>query len=146
MTTDSSAHDVVAAATRRSGLVWVRPEGSDRDHPVWHVWAQDRAYVVTGGLEQQLPTCDRALVIVRSRARQGDRLVQWVADVTVLDPATPEWAEAVALLHAERLNAPDGEEQPQRWARESTVRQLVPTGETVPAGDGDLAARPLPTA
>lgn len=134
---------VVAEATRKSGLVWVRPDGSDRDHPVWHVWAGDRAYVVTGGLEQPLPACERALVVVRSRARQGDRLVQWVADVGRVDPAGEEWAAAVRLLHAERLNAPDGEEQPQRWARESTVLRLVPTGEQAPVGDGDLAAVPV---
>lgn len=136
---------VVAEATRKSGLVWVRPDGSDRDHPVWHVWAGDRAYVVTGGLEQPLPACERALVVVRSRARQGDRLVQWVADVVELRPGDGGHDDAVRVLHAERLNAPDGEQQPQRWARESRVLRLQPTGETVPTGDSDLAAPPRPT-
>ena len=134
----------IAEATRKSGLVWVRPEGGDVDAPVWHVWAGDRAYVVTGGLEQPFPPCERALVVVRSRARQGDRPVQWVADVSVVGPDDEDRERAVRLLHAERLNAPDGEEQPARWARESTVLRLVPTGEVVPAGDGDHAAPPVP--
>ncbi|MCW2605584.1 MAG: hypothetical protein JWO60_277 [Frankiales bacterium] len=123
---------VVAEATRRSGLVWVRPEAGGREQPVWHVWHDGAALVVTGGLEQPFPEAARVVVVVRSRARQGDRLVQWVATVEDVPPGTPAWDAAVPLLHAERLNAPDGEEQPARWARESRVLRLVPTGETVP--------------
>ena len=70
---------------------------------------------------------------MRSRARQGDRLVQWVARVEEVPPGAEGYDDAVRRLHAERLNAPDGEEQPQRWARESRVLRLVPTGETLPA-------------
>jgi len=35
----------------------------------------------------------------------------------------------VPVLHAQRLNAPDGQEQPARWARESRVLTLLPDGE-----------------
>lgn len=136
---------LVEEATRRSGLVWVRPDGSRREHPVWQVWHEGASYVVTGGREQPLPRTSRAVVVVRSRARQGDRLLEWVADVDVVAAYGEEWERVVPVLSAARLNAPDGEEQPQRWARESTVLRLRPTGELLPAGDGDGAAVPAPT-
>jgi len=69
---------------------------------------------------------------VRSNATQADRVVTWVADVSPVAPGSPLWDEVVPLLHAKRLNAPDGEEQPQRWARESVVLRFTPTGETLP--------------
>jgi hypothetical protein len=128
-----TASALVEEATKRSAVVWVA--GAGRAHPVWHLWHDGAAYVVTGGLEQPLPDVlpgSRAVVAVRSKATQSDRLVQWVADVSAVDPGTPEWDEVVPLLHAKRLNAPDGEQQPQRWARESVVLRLTPTGETVP--------------
>ena len=123
---------LIEEATRRSGVVWVTPEGSDRAHPVWHLWHDGAMYVVTGGLEQPLPVTTRAAVTVRSNAKQADRLVTWVADVAPVEPDSDLWAEVVPLLHTKRLNAPDGEEQPRRWARESVVLRFTPTGETLP--------------
>jgi hypothetical protein len=123
---------LVEEATRRSGLVWVTPGDADRTWPVWHVWHRSAVYVVTGGLEQPLPGIadgGRAVVAVRSRERRGGLLVEWTAEVRVVAPGTAEWDDVVPLLHAGRLNAPDGEQQPQRWARESTVLRLTPTGE-----------------
>ena len=127
---------LVEEATRKSSVVWVTPEGTARAHPVWHLWHDGAMYVVTGGLEQPLPAVARAAVAVRSKDRQADRLVEWVALVEPVQPGTPLWDEVVPLLHAKRLNAPDGDEQPVRWARESTVLRFVPTGETLPI-DGD---------
>jgi hypothetical protein len=126
---------IVEEATRRSAVVWVSAPGSDRAAPVWHLWHEGRAYVVHGGLEQPLPGVsagDRVVVLVRSKATQSDRLVQWVAHAASVEPGTPLWDEVVPLLHAKRLNPPDGAAQPDRWARESTVLQLTPTGELVP--------------
>jgi hypothetical protein len=57
-----------------------------------------------------------------------------VADVEQVRPGTPAWDEVVPLLHAKRLNPPDGDAQLARWARESLVLRLTPTGELVPAG------------
>jgi hypothetical protein len=132
---------LIEEATRRSGLVWVTPDGTDRAHPVWHLWHDGAMYVVTGGIEQPLPSCTRAVVAVRSRERQGDLLVAWVADVAAVAPGTPTWDEVVPLLHTKRLNAPDGEDQPARWSREGMVLRFVPTGETVPAGSGQVSRR-----
>jgi hypothetical protein len=124
-----TASPLVAEATRRSGLVWVDGQ------PVWHLWHDDAAWVVTGGLEQPLRVGATAVVEVRSRARQADLLVRWVAEVVVVPPGSPEWEAVVPLLHARRLNPPDGAEQPLRWARESSVLRLRPTGEELPVGD-----------
>ena len=43
-------------------------------------------------------------------------------------------------LHAKRLNPPDGEAQPARWARESRVARIEPTGQLVEA-PGHLSHR-----
>ena len=122
---------LIEEATRRSGVVWVTPEGADRAQPVWHLWHEGAMYVVTGGIEQPLPAGDTATVTVRSNAAQADRVVTWMAEVSRVEPGSPLWDEVVPLLHAKRLNAPDGEEQPARWARESLVLRFHPTGETV---------------
>jgi hypothetical protein len=133
---------LIEEATRRSGVVWVTAEGSARAHPVWQLWHDGAMYVVTGGLEQPLTVTGRATVTVRSKDRQADRLVTWVADVAPVPPDSAQWAEVVPLLHAKRLNAPDGDEQPRRWARESVVLRFTPTGETVPIAPDSYAAAP----
>jgi hypothetical protein len=135
--------ELLEEATRRSAVVWVVPAGSDREHPVWHLWHQGALYVVIGGAEQPLPWTPTSLVVVRSKEKQADRLMQWQAAVAPVEPGTPLWDEVVPLLSARRLNAPDGTAQQQRWARESTVLCFTPTGETVPAGDASYAAPPV---
>ena len=130
---------LVEEATRRSAVVWLRPAGADEARPAWHLWHAGAAHVVTGGAEQPLPGVapgGRVLVVVRSKERQGDRVVQWWAAVEQVRPGTPAWDEVVPLLHAARLNAPDGQEQPARWARESTVLRLVPDGTLEPVRRG----------
>lgn len=122
---------LVEEATRRSAVVWVGPPGG-RTTAVWHLWHAGCAWLVTGGEEQPLADVEvpgRAVVVVRSHSRQGDRLVTWTAQVTRVEPGTPEWDEVVPLLHVRRRHARDGEQQPQRWERESTVLRLAPTGE-----------------
>jgi hypothetical protein len=141
---------VVAEATKKSTMLWVTI-GSAPPRAVWHVWADGAAYVVTGGAEQPLPGIDGAeqvLVTVRSKDK-GARLVTWVARAQHLEPGTDAWDAAAGELHPKRLNAPDGEAQPQRWARESRITRLEPTGEVLerpgamPTRSG--AAPPRPT-
>jgi len=140
---------LVDEATRRSRLVWVSPQGASRAMPVWHLWHDGRAYVVTGGSEQPLPAgleAGRAVVGVRGGKDSREALlVRWVALVSRVEPGSAEWERVVPLLHAQRLNAPDGEQQPARWLRESTVLVLTPTGELVPLPDSSGAAPPVPT-
>lgn len=146
---------LVEEACRRSGLVWLQIAGGDRAHAAWHTWHDGAVHVVTGGAEQPLPglvdACmagGRVRVTVPSKETRG-RLVTWVAKASTLAPGSREWVAAAAALHATRLNAPDGEEQPARWARESTLVRLEPTAE-VPehpgaAPTGSHAAPPAPS-
>lgn len=117
---------LVAEATRRSGVVWVSPDGTD-PRLVWHLWHDGALYLVGGGDEQELPPlADRAVVVVRSKASSSDRVVEWQADVAPVLPGTPLWDEVVPLLAAQRLNAASPAALPERWARSATVLRLTP--------------------
>ena len=118
---------LVAEATRRSGVVWVSADGTS-PRLVWHLWHDDALYLVGGGDEQELPPLeDRAVVVVRSRASQSDRVVEWQADVEPVLPGTPRWDEVAPRLAAERLNASSPGELPARWAAGSSyVLRLAP--------------------
>jgi hypothetical protein len=117
---------LIAEATRRSGVVWVSADGTD-PRLVWHLWHADALWLVGGGGEQDLPPlADRAVVVVRSKASQSDRVVEWEADVSRVEPGTPVWDEVVPLLAAERLNAGSTQDLPARWAASSTVLRLAP--------------------
>jgi hypothetical protein len=145
--TDAFRSALVAEATKKSGLVWLSVDGAPA-RGVWHVWHEGSAYVVSGGLEQPVPGLAGArtvAVTVRSKDN-GGRLLVWTAAVSPVQPGTPEWDLVVPLLHAKRLNARDGEEQPLRWARESVVLRLTPTDDRETSDDGSGAAprRPSP--
>lgn len=138
---------LVEEATKKSGLVWV--EGSAGPaRPLWHVWHEGALCLVGDGPgEQPLPALTdggRALVTARSKDK-GGRLVTWAATVVEVAPGTEVWETTVAELKGKRLNAPDGEAMPARWARECRVLRLEPTGVTAPLPDGSLAGPPLPS-
>jgi hypothetical protein len=141
---------LVEEATRKSGLIWVGV-GEQAPRPVWHVWHDGAACLVVGGREQELPGLDAVhtvTVTVRSKDK-GGRLISWTAKPRRLRPDGTEWAPVAARLHAQRLNATDGEAQPARWQEESQIYRLEPTGVvaerpgTMPAGS--QAAAPLPS-
>jgi hypothetical protein len=124
---------LVDEACRKSSLLWLRPSSTDHPVAVWHAVADGAAHVVGGGLEQRLPDLadgDEVEVTVRSKDT-GGRLVSFVAVVREVRPEDPAWDTVVAELHAKRLNPPDGEDQPRRWARESRVLRLQPTGQVL---------------
>src|SRR5919108_2846580 len=117
---------LVAEATKKSGLLWLTLPGQPQPRAAWHLWHDGAAYVVTGGIEQPLPglpEADRGTRTVRSKDK-GSRLVSWVAWVTVVEPGTAGWDAVIPILARERLNAPDAEDQPRRWAREVYVLRL----------------------
>ncbi len=119
---------LVAEATRRSGVVWVSAPG-EAPALLWHLWHEDRMYVVGDGQEQPLPvTGGRALVTVRSAASQSGRVVEWEADVDRIASGSPAWQEVAPLLAASRLNSQDRSDPAGRWARESTVLRFTPIG------------------
>ncbi len=111
---------------RRSDVIWVVPEGARRAFPLWHLWHGGTAYVVTGGLEQQLPTCAQAEVVVRRKERPAERAGSWQAAIAPVEPGSALWAEVTPLLQERRLNAVDAEGQALRWAQESVVLALRP--------------------
>ncbi|MEU3604331.1 hypothetical protein AB0E83_02510 [Streptomyces sp. NPDC035033] len=146
--TDTPLTDaLVEEATKKSGLVWVRGTGPAR--ALWHVWHDGAAHVVGDGPgEQPLPGLadgSTAEVTVRSKDK-GGRIVSWTAAVRQLTPGSEEWDAAVAELKGKRLNAPDGEAMPERWARECRVLRLDPRAATTDLPDSSLAAAPLPSA
>jgi hypothetical protein len=136
---------LIDEATKKSGLVWVT--AATASSPVWLLWHDGSAYVLSGPGEQPaegLEDGGNATVIVRSKDK-GSRLVSWVADVARVDPGTEAWAEIVPLMQAKRLNLVDHEAATRRWARECLVHRLTPTGELIDTPDSSLAAPPAPT-
>ncbi len=138
---------LIEEATKKSGLVWVGGPGVPA-RALWHVWHEGAACLVGDGPgEQPLPGLadgGPAEVTVRSKDK-GGRLVTWAATVVELAPHSEAWTAAVAELKGKRLNAPDAEAMPERWARECRVLRLEPTGATSPLPGGSLAEAPLPT-
>lgn len=142
---------LVEELMKKSALCWLRVPGVEREAPVWHLWHDGAAYVLSGGSEQPAPGLDSAAtvtVVVRTKdSRQ--RLVAWQAEVSRLHPDDPDWTDVVRAMVGARLNLRDLERAPQRWAEESVVHRLTPTGtvEESPGRlpDADLSAPPAPT-
>jgi ADP-ribose pyrophosphatase YjhB (NUDIX family) len=103
------SHALIAAATRRAGVIWLTVPGRDRPIPAWHIWRDPpgAAYLVTGPGEQPLPGvagASQVTVTVPSKDT-GGALVTWLADVHRVDPGSPEWEAVIGPLAAGRLNA-----------------------------------------
>ncbi|MFF8725120.1 hypothetical protein ACF073_01350 [Streptomyces sp. NPDC015171] len=148
MTSELLDRALIEEAAKKSGLIWVRGAGAPAARALWHVWHEGAVCVVGDGPGEQpltgLADGGTAEVSVRSKDK-GGRLVTFPAAVAEQAPGSPEWEAAVAELKGKRLNAPDGEEMPARWARECRVLRLVPTGAVAPLPEGSLAERPVPT-
>jgi hypothetical protein len=112
-------------AASKSGLLWVDIPG-DRAWPVWHAWANETVYVVSGPGEQTLPWLpDEVRLILRSKDT-GGRLLRVRAAVREIRPGDEEWDIATEALKAGRLNATG--DVVARWGQECTVRALRPFG------------------
>jgi hypothetical protein len=143
---------LVEEATKKSGMLWIALPGLPQPRAAWHIWHEGSAYVLTGGEGEQplpgLPEADQVTVTVRSKDK-GGLLVSWSAAVEEVRPGAELWDAVTARLAKERLNAPGHEGQVERWARESYVIRLTPTGEVTEAPgthrDDYAAVRPVPT-
>ncbi|GAA2227938.1 hypothetical protein [Streptomyces nogalater] len=148
MTSELLDRALIEEAAKKSGLIWVRGAGAPAARALWHVWHEGAVCVVGDGPDEQplagLDDGGTAEVSVRSKDK-GGRLVTFPVTVRELPSASEEWQATVAELKGKRLNAPDGEEMPARWARECRVLRLVPAGPVAPLPDGSLAERPVPT-
>ncbi|RCH66250.1 hypothetical protein DT019_23680 [Streptomyces sp. SDr-06] len=138
---------LVEEATKKSGLIWVRGTGV-AERALWHVWLDGAAHVVGGGPGEQpldgLADGGTAQVTVRSKDK-GGRLVAWTAAISEIPAGGEAWDTAIAELKGKRLNAPDGEAMPARWARECRLLRLTPTGPLGAAPEGSLATPPVAT-
>jgi hypothetical protein len=139
-------------AVKKSGLLWVRPEGSAQSRPLWHAWYDGAVVLVGGGAEQPLHGLRAgtgARVTVRSKDKWG-RLVGFQALVTALEPGSEAWRGAVDELKGKRLNAPDTDTITDRWAAECQVLRLEPMGGldehpgAMPDGSHDAVPMPSP--
>ncbi|MGP3968005.1 hypothetical protein [Streptomyces sp. 6N223] len=143
---------LIEESAKKSALVWVRgPRGAAR--ALWHVWHEGAVCLVGGPGEQPvddlgLDDGGQAAVTCRSKDK-GGRLIVWPARVVELAAEGEAWRAAVEELRGKRLNAPDAETLPERWARDCRVLRLEPAGAAVERPDamptGSLAAPPLPT-
>jgi hypothetical protein len=120
--------DLVADLAKKSGLVWVSYGG--RAHAVWHEWVGDAVCIVSGGTEQSLPAiADQETVTLLLRSKTTRALVARVeARVEIVTPSSEHWDPTTTALKAGRLNLGDSDTAIQRWADESVVVRLVPSG------------------
>lgn len=129
-----SATDLVADLAKKSGLVWVSYARESR--AVWHEWVGDAVCVVSGGTEQPLPGITEHHTVRLSLRSKSNRALVAEADahVEVVGPDSEHWESVTTALKAGRLNLVDSDHAIERWARESVVVRLVPTGDvTMPA-------------
>jgi hypothetical protein len=142
---------LVGEAMKKSDLVWLGVDGQPRAYPVWQLWHEGAAYVVTGAGEQPAPglaDVTRCTVTARSKDN-GGRLVSWQAAVERVEPGGAAWGDVVPALLAARLNLPDVGTAEQRWAESGTLLRLSPTGEAesgaaLPTGSGATPPPPSP--
>ncbi|WP_395111099.1 hypothetical protein [Actinomadura sp. SCN-SB] len=143
---------LVEEAAKKSGLVWLDLPGLPQPRAAWHLWHDGSLYVLTGGEGEQplpgLPEARTVPVTLPSKDKRG-RLITFVAAVEQVEPGTELWDEVAPLLAKERLNAATHEGRLERWAEESYIVRLTPTGEVTqePGRDaGDYATvRPVPS-
>jgi hypothetical protein len=125
-----SLPDLVAELANKSDLVWVGVPGRP-PQALWSIWHSGSLAVVVGGIEQPDPGLvdgSPVEVILRSKENRARQLsVRAVA--SRLEPGTEAWEATAAALHPKRLNPPDGDEQPERWARESALWLMRPTDD-----------------
>lgn len=132
---DTAVETQIDDAMKKTGLVWVRATGrGHRAIGLWHLWQDGTVYLLTGGIEQPAPDgfAAGATAQVTARAKgKNARVLSFETNVEAVPPDAGEWSTITAALVPKRLNLPDGEAAPQRWARECTVWRLRPTGVIV---------------
>lgn len=137
--------DLVAELAKKSGLVWISYARESR--AVWHEWVGDAVCVVAGGTEQPLPDIERHQTVHLSLRSKSNRalVAQAEARVEVVAPGSEHWDAVTTALKAGRLNLADSDHAIERWASESVVVRLVPTGQvTLPDQISTLIAHTSP--
>ncbi len=122
---------LIPAAMKKAGLVWLE---IDLQRPIaaWHVWHNDRCYILHGGAEQTVPGLAEAAqchVITRSSLTYA-RTARWLSTVHSVPSGSAEWDELLPLLVARRLNLTDAGEVAGRWARDCVLSRVTPAVST----------------
>lgn len=127
--------NLIADLAKKSGLVWVSYAG--RTRTIWHEWVGDAVCLVTGGTEQILPgIAEQQTVTLLLRSKSTRALVaEAPARVEVISPESEHWDAVTTALKSGRLNLHDSPHAIERWAHESVVIRLVPTGMAAVPGD-----------
>ncbi|HHU10699.1 MAG TPA: hypothetical protein GXZ60_11900 [Intrasporangiaceae bacterium] len=121
---------LLAEAAAKSDISWIEIPG-DRAFAIWHTWAQDRFYVVSGQGEQLLPPLPEVVHVILRSKDTGGALLTVAATAHLLEPGSPSWDEAVAVLGPKRLNTTD--DYATRWADAGSVYALHPYGAPLAA-------------
>lgn len=133
--------DLVADLAKKSGLVWV--SYANRTHAIWHEWVGEAVCAVTGGTEQPLPDIEKHQTVVLSLRSKATRalVAQAEARVEVITPDSEHWTSVTETLKSGRLNLVDADHAIERWAQQSVVVRLVPTGKVTLADDVSSSIR-----
>lgn len=128
----AAAHPIGAAieeAFRKSDIIWVHPNTSDRPIPCWFVLKEGKAYVLSGERQQIIPRADRvrnARITARWKGRDAS-LAEFDAAVRVLTARDPEFDEIGELMVGKRQSVTGSvEENVARWKRECVILELTP--------------------
>ena len=129
---DAAVESQLDEAKKKTGLVWVRATGrGHRAIGLWHLWQDGTVYLLTGGIEQPAPdgleVGATAHVTARAKGKNA-RVLSFETGVETVAPRSDDWQTHSAALVPKRLNLPDGDAAPERWARECTLWRLQPTG------------------
>jgi hypothetical protein len=128
---------VLSEALKKSTVVWVQVPGpagtGDKAVPAWFGTLEGRVYVLTGGSEQHirgLEDTNRVLLTARSKDLQS-LLTTVEASARVIPASDPLFNRLVPVLLPRRLNLRDGDAAADRWRKECTLVELIPSA--VPA-------------
>jgi hypothetical protein len=138
---------LIEEAAKKAAVAWLAVPGGGPEYLVWTAWLNDALFVISGPGEQATPgLAEAARADVSLRGDHGSRIVMWPAEVSTVDPSSPEWTEIAPLLAGKRLNAPGTTEATvQRWAVANVLSKLTPAAGPEPLPDGSLAAPARPT-
>jgi hypothetical protein len=143
----STTHPLIEEAAKKAAVAWLLVPGAEPAYPVWCAWLSGALFVVSGEGEQAAPgLAGAAAAQVTLRGDHLGRIATWAADVSTVEPGTPEWDEVAPQLAAKRLNAPgNAEETVRRWTEQATVSRLSPAAQPEPLPDSALAMPPRPS-
>jgi hypothetical protein len=117
---------LIAEAAKKTSVCWVRAAGATS--PVWHVWDGEAVLIVVGGDEQPFPEVDApsTVEVTLHSADTRARLITWTGSADILEPGSPVWEAAAALLVAAAQNTTDRRARVDAWRSGSRLLRITP--------------------